>query len=107
MGKQSLLRTPTVEFQGRLEGDAFLGGGSLGVRLLGSIEGVDVSLMVLLVMEFHDLLGDVRLESIVRVRQVGECVLRGRHASIRCECECVGRKRKGYLLCKGCSIYRE
>ena len=50
------LRTTAVEFQGRLEGDAFLGGGSFGVRLLGSVEGIDVSLVVLLVMEFHDLL---------------------------------------------------
>ena len=49
------LRTTAVEFQGRLEGDAFLGGGSFGVRLLGSVEGIDVSLVVLLVMEFHDL----------------------------------------------------
>ena len=50
------LRTTAVELQGRLEGDAFLGGGSFGVRLLGSVEGIDVSLMVLLVMKFHDLL---------------------------------------------------
>lgn len=49
------LRTTTVEFQGRLEGDAFLWGGRLGVRQLGSVEGVDVSLMVLLVMKLHDL----------------------------------------------------
>ena len=51
----SILRTTTVKFQGRLKDDAFLGSTSLSIRLLGSIEGVDVSLMVLLVMKFHDL----------------------------------------------------
>jgi len=78
------LRTTTVEFQGRLEGDAFLGSGRLGVRQLGSVEGVDVSLVMLIVMECHDLLRDVRLEAIVRVRQGREGVVtdrRRRHGS--------------------------
>jgi hypothetical protein len=93
-----ILRTTTVEFQGRLEGDAFLGGGRLGVRQLGSVEGVDVSLVVLIVMECHDLLRDVRLEAIVRVRQGREGVVtnrRRRHGScggcvcVRGNCCCV------------------
>jgi hypothetical protein len=50
-----ILRTTTVKLQGRLKGDAFLGGRGCSVRLLGSVEGVDVSLMVLLVMKLHDL----------------------------------------------------
>lgn len=72
------LRTTTVKLQGRLEGNAFLGGRGFSVRLLGGVEGVDVSLMVLLVMKLHDLTRDVRLEGIVRVRQGGEGVLAGR-----------------------------
>lgn len=38
-----------------MKGNAFSGGLGTGVRLLGSIEGVDVSLMVLRVMKRHDL----------------------------------------------------
>jgi hypothetical protein len=94
------LRTTAVEFQGRLKGDAFPGGGGLGVGLLGSIEGVDVSLMMLPVMEFHDLLGDVRLETFVWVLQIGESVLSGRHGLEKvCGCVyvCVGRKRKAFV----------
>jgi hypothetical protein len=49
------LRTSTIKLQGRLKGDAFLGGRGFGVRLLGGVEGIDVSLMVLLVMKLHDL----------------------------------------------------
>lgn len=49
------LRTTTVELQGRLKGNAFLGGRGFSVGLLGGVEGVDVSLMMLLVMELHDL----------------------------------------------------
>ena len=49
------LRTATIKLQGRLKGNAFPGGLGLGVRLLGSVESVDVSLMVLRVMKRHDL----------------------------------------------------
>ena len=49
------LRTTTIELQCRLKGNAFLGGRGFSVRLLRSIEGGDVSLMVLLVMKLHDL----------------------------------------------------
>ena len=49
------LRTTTIKLQGRLKGDAFLGGRGFGVRLFGGVEGVDVSLMVLLVVKLHDL----------------------------------------------------
>jgi hypothetical protein len=53
VGRQ--LRTTTVKLQGRLEGDALSGGASAGVSLLGSVEGVDVSLMMFPVMKLHDL----------------------------------------------------
>jgi hypothetical protein len=45
------------------------------------------------VMEFHDLLGDVRLETVVWVLQVGESVLSGRHGLGEgvCGCICVVR----------------
>jgi len=62
----------SVELESGLQGDALLGGGRLGVRGLGGVEGVDVSLVVLLVVKLHDLAGDVRLERVVGVREVGE-----------------------------------
>ena len=49
------LRTTTIKLQCRLEGNAFLGGRGFSVRLLRSVEGGDVSLMVLLVVKLHDL----------------------------------------------------
>ena len=66
--------TSAVELEGSLEGDALLGGGRLGVGLLGGVEGVHVGLVVLLVVKLHDLLGDVGLERIVGVGEVGEYV---------------------------------
>ena len=57
-----------------MEGDALLGGGGLGVGLLGGVERVHVGLVVLLVVELHDLLGDEGLERIVGVGEVGESV---------------------------------
>jgi hypothetical protein len=61
--------TTTVETDGRLEGDAFLGGLSLDIIALGGVEGSHVSLVVLRVVERHDLLRDVGLEPIVGVRE--------------------------------------
>ena len=49
------LRTTTIKLQCRLKGNAFLGGRGFSVSLLSSVEGGDVSLMVLLVMKLHDL----------------------------------------------------
>ena len=61
--------TTTIEFQSGLQGDSFFGGGNFLVCLGRSVKGVDVSLVVLRVVEPHDLLRDVGLESIVLVRQ--------------------------------------
>lgn len=66
-----------VELEGGLEGDALLGGGGLCVGLLCGVEGGDIGLVVLLVVELHDLAGDEGLECVVRVREVGEGVLAG------------------------------
>ena len=44
-----------VELECGLELDLVLGGGRLGVGLLGGVEAVDVGLVVLAVVEFHDL----------------------------------------------------
>jgi len=60
-----------IEFESRLEGDALLGRGCLRVRGFGSIEGVHVRLVVFSVVKGHDLLGDVWLEGIVAVGEVG------------------------------------
>lgn len=47
--------TSSVELEGSLESDALLGGRRLGVRSLSSVQSVDVGLMVLGVVQFHDL----------------------------------------------------
>jgi len=80
-----------IELEGGLESDALLGSGSLGVGLLGSVEGVDVGLVVLSMVKGHDLLGDVRLESIVRVGQVGQSVGHG-GSELRGAKQCEGKK---------------
>lgn len=67
--------TTAVELERSLEGDPLLGSLRLRVGLLGSVEGVHVSLMMLLVVKLHDLAGDVGLEGIVGVGKVGESVL--------------------------------
>lgn len=71
---ENVRHTTTVEFEGGLEGDALLGGGGLGVSSLGGVEGVDVGLVVLSVVEGHDFLGDEGLEGIIRIREFGEFV---------------------------------
>lgn len=66
--------TTTVEADDRLEGDPFLGGTSLNIIGLSGIEGSHVCLVVLRVVERHDLLRDVGLERIVVVREGGKTV---------------------------------
>lgn len=56
-----------VGLESRLEGDASTARASLGVRMLAGAERIHVLLVVLLVVELHDLAGDDRLERIVRV----------------------------------------
>ena len=54
--KQRVVDMPaTVELECGLELDLVLGGGRLGVGLLCGVEAVDVGLVVLAVMQFHDL----------------------------------------------------
>lgn len=57
-----------------MEGNAFLGGGSLDIVGLSGVEGSHVRLVVLRVVEGHDLLRDVGLERIVGVREGGNTV---------------------------------
>lgn len=64
--------TSTVKFECGLEGDALFWGSCFGICGLGSIEGVHISLMVLGVVEAHDLLRDIGLEGIVEIRELGE-----------------------------------
>jgi len=61
--------TTTVEFQSSLQVNSLFGRGSFLVGLGRGVERVDVSLVVLFVVKRHDLLRDVRLESVVLVRQ--------------------------------------
>lgn len=60
--------TTTVELEGSLESNALLRSRSLGVGLLSGIEGVHIGLVVLGVVESHDLLRDIGLQGIVGVR---------------------------------------
>lgn len=67
-------RTTTVELEGSLEGDALLGGRALRVCRLGSVKSIDIGLVVLGVVQSHDLLGNERFEGIVSVRKRWELV---------------------------------
>ncbi len=48
----------TVEIDERLEGDLFCGGGCGGEFFGGGVVAVDVGLVVVFVVEFHDFAGD-------------------------------------------------
>jgi len=69
--------TTAVELESSLESDALLGSCGFGVCGFGCVQGVDVSLMVLLVVKLHDLARDEGLESIVAVGEVWESVGHG------------------------------
>lgn len=58
-------RTTAIELQRALQLDLLLHVRGLGIRLLGGIEPVDVRLVVLGMVQSHDLLGDVRFESLL------------------------------------------
>lgn len=60
--------TTTVEFQSSLQANSLFGRGNFFIGLGRGVEGGDISLVVLLVVKRHDLLRDVRLESVVLVR---------------------------------------
>jgi hypothetical protein len=66
--------TSSVEFEGCLESDAFLWCGSFGVGTLCGVQSVHVCLVVLFVVKLHDLAGDVRLKSVIWIREVWENV---------------------------------
>ena len=57
---------PAVELERGLEADALARRGGLGVRVLGSVQAVHVRLVVLRVVQLHDLARDVRLEGLCR-----------------------------------------
>lgn len=60
--------TSTVELDCRLESNARSGvGAGAGVGGFGGVYAVNVGLMMFLVVESHDLLADMRLESIVGI----------------------------------------
>ena len=60
-----------------MESDPLLRGASLGVSLLGSVQRVDIGLVVLLVVKLHNLARDEGLEGVVRVGEVGKGVCAG------------------------------
>lgn len=59
--------TTAVELERGLKLDLLLGALCLRVRLFGGVEAVDVRLVVLRVVELHNLARDVRLEGLRRV----------------------------------------
>ncbi len=59
-----LNRTSTVKLQGGLELDFFLGARRFGVGLLCSVQTGHIGLMVLGMVQAHDLAGDMRLKSL-------------------------------------------
>jgi hypothetical protein len=69
--------TTAIKLESRLEGDALLRGGCLGVCRLSSIESIDIGLMMLLVVKLHDLTADEWLKGIIAVRKIRESVLAG------------------------------
>ena len=69
--------TTTIEFDGSLERDAFFWGGSLKILFLSSVEGIHVSLVVLGMVQRHDLLRNVGLEGIVGVGEGRKSVSHG------------------------------
>jgi hypothetical protein len=76
-GSDSVVLTTTVELEGSLQCNALLGRGCLGICGLSSVESIDVSLMMLLVVKLHDLAADEWLEGVIAVREVRESVLAG------------------------------
>jgi hypothetical protein len=65
-------RTSAVELERRLQLDLLLGALGGGVRLLGGVQAGDVRLVVLAVVQLHDLCRDVRFEGLrVRVSSAG------------------------------------
>ena len=63
-GEEEHGRTTTVELERRLESDALLGVMRFGVRLFSGVEAVDVGLVVLRVVQRHDLLRDMGFKSL-------------------------------------------
>ena len=63
-----------IELERGLEADAVARGDSLGVRVLGGVEAVHVRLVVLQVVQLHDLAGYMRLEGLPAYKMVRQCV---------------------------------
>lgn len=57
-----MVLTSAVEFEGSLELDALLGGLRLRIRLLSSVQAIDVGLVVFRVMQIHNLPRNMRLQ---------------------------------------------
>ena len=55
---------PAVELERGLEADALAWRGGLGVRVFSGVQAVHVRLVVLRVVQLHDLARDVRLEGL-------------------------------------------
>lgn len=68
------LRTSTIELECCLECDALFWGAGVGVGGLCGVESIYIRLVVLRVVEHHNLLRDVGLEGIVWVRERRESV---------------------------------
>ena len=65
----------TVELDRGLETNTFLSRMCESVLLFGCVESVDIGLVMLFVVESHNLRGNVGLEGVVRIGEIGKCVL--------------------------------
>jgi len=73
--KQRVVDVSTpIELKSGLQGNRLSGGKAFRVRSFSSVQSVDISLVVFGVMKSHDLLRDMRLQSIVSVGQFGQSV---------------------------------
>jgi hypothetical protein len=71
----SVILTSSIEFKSCLESNALLGSGCFCIRKFSCVESIDIGLVMLRVVESHNLLRDVGLESIVRVWEGGKSVI--------------------------------
>ena len=72
------LRTSAVELERRLKEDLLLRRGGFRKTFLGCVQAVHVGLVVLGVVQLHDLARDMRFKSFVGIGEVRERVLRAR-----------------------------
>lgn len=83
--KRMINVTATVELQSTLKDNFFFGVLSFGIRFFCGIEAVNISLMMLGMMELHDFFAYVRFQSIISIGK--------RWEGVECSCTCCKMER--------------